>query len=328
MTHPINSPLSQPAVVAVVGTLNVDFIWQVPELPRPGHTVLATGAQREFGGKGANQAVAAARHGARVSMIGTVGDDAEGRLYREHLHHEGIDPAGVATVPGVPTGSAQVVVNAAAENLIVVHAGANGRLDAAAVTAALDRMLPRPGAVVTQLESPLVAAVAALRWAAQHRVRSILNASPVRADFPWGVQPLDVVVLNEHECAACFGHTPDALTGLTGDARQTLLATKGVRHLVVTQGSEPTLRFSAAETQSVPTHPVQPRDTVGAGDTFAGVLATRLAEGSDWDETLRHANVAAALSTLAPGAQAAMPARAVVEAASRQRPDPRGGSHT
>lgn len=318
MTTPAISPLPPPAIVAVVGTLNVDFIWQVPELPRPGHTVLATGAQREFGGKGANQAVAAARHGARVSMIGNVGDDAEGGHYRKHLQHEGIDPAGVAPVPGVPTGSAQVVVNAAAENLIVVHAGANGRLDAAAVTTALDRMRPPPDVVVTQLESPLAAAIAALRWTAQHGVRSVLNASPVREDFPWGRQPLDVVVVNEHECAACFGHAPGELTGLAAAARAALLRTRGVRHLIVTQGSEPTLLFSESEMLSVPTHAVQPRDTVGAGDTFAGVLATRLAEGAGWNETLRHANVAAALSTLAPGAQTAMPTRAVVESVVRQ----------
>jgi len=309
---------SIPARVVVVGTLNVDFIWQVRDLPRPGHTVIATAAQREFGGKGANQAVAAARQGAHVALIGAVGDDPEGRAYREHLRREHIDDTGVTGVAGVPTGSAQVVVNAAAENLIVVHAGANGRLDAAAVTAALDRMQPAPGVVVTQLESPLAAAIAALRWAAQHGARSVLNASPVRDDFPWGGQPLDVVVVNEHECAACFGHAPDALTCLAAAERAALLRGKGVRHLIVTQGSEPTLLFSESEMLSVPTHAVQPRDTVGAGDTFAGVLATRLAEGAGWTEALRDANIAAALSTLAPGAQTAMPLRAAIAAVTRR----------
>jgi ribokinase len=303
--------------VVVVGTLNVDFIWQVRDLPRPGHTVIATAAQREFGGKGANQAVAAARQGAHVALIGAVGDDPEGHAYREHLRREHIDDTGVTGVAGIPTGSAQVVVNAAAENLIVVRGGANDQLDAANVTTALDRMQPAPGVLVTQLESPLGAAVAALRWAAQHGVRSVLNASPVRADFPWGGQPLDVVVVNEHECAACFGHVPDALARLTAAARRSLLEVKGVHHLVVTQGAGPTLRFSADEMQSVPTHPVVPRDTVGAGDTFAGVLATRLAEGAGWTDALRHANIAAALSTLAPGAQTSMPARAVVETIAR-----------
>jgi ribokinase len=305
------------ARVVVVGTLNMDFIWQVRDLPRPGHTVIAHGAQREFGGKGANQAIAAARHGAHVVMIGVVGDDAEGRAYREHLRHECIDDSGVVAVSGVPTGSAQIVVDAAAENLIVVHPGANGCLDAATVFAALTAALPGAGALVTQLEAPLDATVAALRLATQHGVRTVLNASPVRADFPWGALPVDVVIVNEHECAACFGHEPDTLRRLPAASRQALLADKGVRHLVVTQGAEPSLHFTAQEVQSMPAFPVQPRDTVGAGDTFAGVLATRLAEEADWAAALRSANIAAALSTLAPGAQTAMPDRTTVDAADR-----------
>lgn len=302
------------ARIVVVGTLNVDFIWQVRDLPRPGHTVMAHGAQREFGGKGANQAVAAARHGAQVVMIGTVGDDAEGRRYLDHLRAEGIDTRCLSPIQGAQTGSAQVVVNAAAENLIVVHGGANHLLTAEAVTRALTGLCPASELLVTQLEGPLNATLAALRFAADNGVRSVFNPSPVNPLFPWGEQPIDVVIVNEHECLACFGYDPAALIRQPPGSRRALLAAKGVHHLIVTQGSEPTLHFSAGDVESVPTFPVKPRDTVGAGDTFAGVLATQLAEGAGWSDAIHFANIAAALSTLAPGAQTAMPLRAAVAA--------------
>lgn len=312
MTAPSALP---PGRVVVVGTLNTDFIWSVPVLPRSGETILATGSRREFGGKGANQAVAAVRQGARVTLIGAVGDDAEGRNYRAHLQREQIDEAGLTVVHGTATGSAQIFVDARAENLIVVHPGANGKLDPTQVAAALERVWPEAAVLVVQLECPLEAALAALRGAARHRVPAILNASPINAAFPWGAQMIDAVVVNEHECAACFGHSAADLRRIEPGARSALLRAKGVGQLIVTQGSAPTLRFTAGEVQSVPTHPVEPRDTVGAGDTFAGVLAARRAAGEDWPTAIRHANVTAALSTLAPGAQTAMPTRAAVEQA-------------
>ncbi|HEY1107819.1 MAG TPA: ribokinase, partial [Opitutaceae bacterium] len=296
---------ARPSRVAVVGTLNVDLVWQVASLPAPGHTVLATATERQFGGKGANQAVAAARQGARVTLVGAVGDDAEGRAYREHLVREGIDPAHVATVPGVATGTAHVYVDARGENLIVVDQGANARIS----VAGLDALLPQIDVLLVQLECALPAAVEALCLAEAAGVRTVLNASPVHAAFPWGRHAIDTVIVNEHECAECFGHAPDALRYLSSVARGELFSSRKVRHLVVTQGSAPTLHFTAEASHEIPTYPVQPCDTVGAGDTFAGTLAAQLAEGREWPEALRHANIAGALSTLALGAQAAMPTR-------------------
>lgn len=297
--------------VAVVGTLNIDLVWQVATLPTPGQTVLATATERQFGGKGANQAVAAARQGAHVTLIGAVGDDAEGRAYREHLVREGIDPAQVTAVPGVATGTAHVYVDARGENLIVVDQGANARI----AVARLGAVLPQIDVLLVQLECALPAAVEALRLAEADGVRVLLNASPVNAAFPWGRHAIDTVIVNEHECAECFGHAPEAFRALSSTARKELLASRKVRHLVVTQGAAPTLHFAADTLHEVPTLAVQPRDTVGAGDTFAGTLAAQLAEGRDWPAALRHANIAGALSTLALGAQAAMPTRAQVERA-------------
>lgn len=295
--------------MVVVGTLNVDLVWQVATLPRPGETVLACGTERQFGGKGANQAVAAARQGARVALVGAVGDDADGAAYRQHLAREGIAERGVRTVPGVSTGTAHVYVDARGENLIVVDQGANARIDVADLPALLD------GAAVllVQLECALPAAVAALRCAAERGVRALLNASPVPAAFPWGGFPIDTVIVNEHECAACFGWAPAAWQAAAPEERRAALNRFRVANLVITQGAEPTLHVTADGVALVPTHPVQPRDTVGAGDTFAGALAARLAEGAAWADALRQANIAAALATLALGAQAAMPTRAEVE---------------
>jgi ribokinase len=296
-------------LVVVVGTLNVDLVWQVATMPRPGETVLAQGTERQFGGKGANQAVAAARQGARVALVGAVGDDAEGAAYCAHLAREGIAAAGVQRVAGVGTGTAHVYVDARGENLIVVDQGANARIDVAELPALLD------GAAVllVQLECALPAAVAALRLAAARGVRAVLNASPVHPAFPWREFPIDTVIANEHECAACLGWTPAAWRAAPAGERREALAGFRVANLVITQGAEPTLHITADAVGVVPVHRVQPRDTVGAGDTFAGALAARLAAGSAWRDALRYANVAAALSTLALGAQAAMPTRAAVE---------------
>jgi ribokinase len=314
MTQPVPpqtelEPGRSGARVVVVGTSNVDLMCRVPSLPRPGETILAESVIREFGGKGANQAVAAARQDARVTIIGAVGDDDDGHRYLGHLEREGIDVSRMAVLQGVATGTAHVYVDARGENFIVVNPGANGRLDAALVRRAAEGALRRGDILVVQLECPLGGVLEALRIAATVGAHSLLNASPVHAGFPWGKTPIDTVIVNEHECRECFGHPPERLRSLAPDARLRFLAERNVGNLVISQGSDPTLWISAEGAESVPTYRVVPRDTVGAGDTLAGVLAAQLAAGIAWREALRHANVAAALSTLAPGAQAAMPNR-------------------
>lgn len=309
------------ASVTVVGTLNIDRVWTVPALPRRGQTILAATTRREFGGKGANQAVAAARFGAHVTLLGRIGPEDEGAEYREYLRSEGIDVSLLDVYPEATTGTAHVYVDPAGENQIVVDIGASAGLCADHLDAILPDVLKRSHAVLTQLETPLSAVLATLRHAAARGCRSVLNASPCVSDFPWGTVPIDTVIVNEHECVGIFGHTPERLLAMPPSERGRLLAKFGVEHLVVTRGRESTLHFSPRGLDEVPTMPVQPLDTVGAGDTFAGVLAVALCDPAvSWVQALWQANVAAAVSTTASGAQSAMPTRRQVETHLRELP--------
>lgn len=296
-----SAAVARPRVI-VVGSLNVDRLWRVPRLPVAGETVRAAGTRVELGGKGANQAVAAARHGATVAMVGAVGTDADGAAYLSHLAAEGIDTRHIVSVAEVATGAAFICVDDRGENQIVVAAGANGTVSAAAVETAVGALAPDARVLLAGLEVPVEAAVAGLRVATASGLFTLFNPSPVAADFPWGVTRIGAVIVNERECAQIFG-APD----------RAVAARMGVDHLVVTRGAAPTLWVGAEGTVEFPAHPVRPVDTVGAGDAFAGTLAARLAEGAGFPEAIAVANVAAALSTLGPGAQGPIPRRAAVE---------------
>ena len=302
MSRNVGSAAAARGRVIVVGSLNVDRLWRVPRLPGAGETLRATGAHVEFGGKGANQAIAAARHGAAVAMVGAVGADADGAAYLAHLRNEGVDITHVATAEGVATGAAFICVDDRGENQIVVAAGANGTVSAQGMERAVTTLAPEARVLLAGLEVPVEAAVGALRVATKSGLFTLFNPSPVAADFPWGETRIGAVIVNERECAQIFG-APDAAAAKR----------RGVDHLVVTRGAAPTLWVSPEGTREFPAHPVRPVDTVGAGDTFAGTLAARLAESAGFPEAIAVANVAAALSTLGPGAQGPIPPRAVVE---------------
>lgn len=289
--------------VIVVGSLNLDRIWRVPRLPSAGETLRATGTRVEFGGKGANQAVAAARHGAKVALVGVVGADADGAAYLSHLRAEGIDVSHVGTAGNAATGAAFICVDDRGENQIVVAAGANGDLSAAAAGTAITALAREARVLLAGLEVPVEAALGALRVAKAAGLVTVFNASPVAPDFPWGEVRISVVVVNERECAQIFGRPGPAAA-----------VQRGVEHLVVTRGAAPTLWVSRDGVREFPAHPVRPADTVGAGDAFAGTLAARLAEGASFPEAIAVANVAAALTTLGPGAQGPIPRRPEVEA--------------
>jgi ribokinase len=307
----------KPPRVVVVGSLNVDLIARVAQIPAPGETVSARSWQRRFGGKGANQAVAAARHGARVTMIGCVGCDADGVAYRRQLADEHIAGNGVRVISGQPTGTALITVDDRGENQIIVVAGANANLRVADVRAN-SAVIQRADALLAQLEVPLPAVLAAMRLANTAKVPVVFNPSPWRDDFPWGQRTLDTVIVNETEARQIFGR-PVAGLFTRVSRRRALLAAHSIARLVVTRGARPTLCVTAAECFSVPTLRVKPVDTVGAGDTFAGVFTARIAEGCDPHEAIVFANCAGALATLRPGAQEAIPLRAAVAAAVRSK---------
>ncbi len=279
------------ARVCVVGSVNADTTFVVERLPRPGQTVLATTMSTGPGGKGGNQAVAAARAGADVALVAALGDDAPAELLRRHLRANAVGLHGTVTVPG-PSGAASIVVDAAAENTIVAAPGANAALH---VTARVRAVIAAAEVVLLSLEIPAQTAVVAARAARAAGAVVILNASPAGA-APDQLLALsgvaDVVVVNEQEAGGW--HWP-------------------VRHLVITRGSAGASYLGHDERFDVRPPKVRALDTTGAGDVFAGVLA------ADWhrghETALRRACTAAALATLTHGAGDCAPtARAIDDA--------------
>jgi ribokinase len=284
------------ARICVVGSVNADLTFKVEALPRPGQTVLASSLASTPGGKGGNQAVAAARAGAAVQLVAALGTDSAADQLRAHLRANDVGLAGVITLPG-PSGSAAITVDAAAENTIVVAPGANAHLsvDHADVRA----VIAESDVVLMQLEIPIVTAVAAAEIAREADAVVVVNASPAGAkphDLLALSQLADVVVVNEAE--AREWHWP-------------------VPHLVITRGSQGASYLGADERFDVPAPTVRPVDTAGAGDVFAGVLAAGWLGG--YEDALRRACAAGALATLVPGAGDCAPYAEAIEDAVANR---------
>lgn len=316
------------ARLTVLGSLNMDISVTVPRLPVPGATVLGGAAAFAPGGKGANQAVAAARLGAAVRMVGCVGDDGFGGALRAALVAEGIGDDGVRTVPGVPTGLAMITVDEAGENIITVAPGANREVGAAEIAAI--------GAVaadvlVISAEVPVAAIVAAL--AAESRALRVLNLAPAPPGAAGIVAAgVDWLVVNETEAATVLGRP---VAGLAGAARAAAdLATAGARNAVVTAGAagaaccgedaarrEPRRYADGGAADdlpgvlTVPGFRVRAVDSVGAGDTFVGALAVALAAGVPPRDAVVAAAAAGAAAATRPGTQSGMPRPADVLAA-------------
>jgi ribokinase len=278
-------------VIAVVGSINLDVVVEVERHPAPGETVLG-GDRRELpGGKGANQAVAAARLGAEVGMVGRVGDDDAGRRLRDGLAAEGVDVAHVVVDPSAPTGMALIAVDRAGENMIVVSPGANARVSAADVEAA-GELLSGAGVTVAQHEVPEETVAAAVAGA---RGIVVLNPAPAR---PVAVA-VDVLVPNRGEL--------EALAGRRGDPVELARGLDVARAVVVTLGSEGAVVIEGDRVERIPAPEVEAVDTTGAGDAFCGALAQALDAGADLVESARWAVRAAAASVTKAGAQGGLP---------------------
>jgi ribokinase len=297
--------------VTVLGSLNMDISVTVPRLPGPGATVLGAAAQFTPGGKGANQAVAAARLGADVRMVGCVGDDDFGRQLLAALHAEGIDADAVRAVPSAPSGLAMIAVDEAGENLIVVAPGANHQVGPADVAKAATS---DAGILVLSAEIPAPAIAQAL---AQADGRKILNLAPAPDNAAELVaaagERLDWLVVNESEAAAVLGHPVSGLAGARKAATE--LTAKGPRHAVVTAGAHGAALAAPDGTHTIDGFNVTAVDTVGAGDTFVGALAVALAAGVPPPEAIRAAAAAGATAVTRPGAQTGMPRPADILAA-------------
>ncbi len=299
-----------------MGSLNVDYIASVQKLPASGETVSATGLIQRFGGKGANQAVAAARQGASVCMIGCVGDDDHGRVYCERLRGEKIDTTGICTSGRALTGTALIAVDDAGENTIVVAAGANGQLKPRSVRAH-GKLIAAADALLVQQEVPLAVVVESIRIASSAQVPVVLNPSPLHAEFPWGACRLDTLIANAGEAQAIFGLPVENISTRLADWRREM-AGRRIERMIITRGAKPTICIDATGFVEVPTTAVKPIDTVGAGDAFAGAFTARRAAGTDVVAAIRYANCAGALATLKAGAQEAIPKRAATERVCQQ----------
>lgn len=287
--------------VVVVGSLNLDLVASMDRLPSPGETVSGHSYHEYPGGKGLNQAVAAARAGASVAIVGAVGDDSAGHLLRQIVVDEGIDDRWLATAADTPTGRALITVDRNAENSIVVVPGANAtvRIEAKA--------LPTGRVMLAQLEIPAPEVTAAMATARSNGTTTILNPAPAADGLDALLGSCDIVVPNEHEV--------DLLGGIEA------LRARGVATVVVTRGAE---GVDASERDGDFRHDafaVDPVDTTGAGDAFCGALAARLADSADIRDAIPFAAAAGALATTASGAVPSLPHRAAIDGLVRSTAD-------
>ncbi len=291
---------SSAGTVHVVGSLNRDIVVRVDRHPRMGETVAASSLLRLPGGKGLNQAVAAARSGVKVTFVGAVGDDDDGRDLRAALAREGVDVAGVVTVDA-PTGTALIAVDPTGENTIVVVGGANLRVGDA--TARLPRLAPGD-VVVAQLEVPVEALAHAMAAAIAAGAVTLLNAAPAAVLPDEVLGAVDVVVVNETEME------------MLGGNHALLERLRPAGAVVLTLGRRGARVLTAAGEVSIDGRRVDAVDATGAGDCFVGVLAARLAMGTSLVDAAHTANAAAALSVQRVGAASSMPTAAEIAAAS------------
>jgi ribokinase len=298
--------------IVVVGSLNMDLVGCAPRLPVAGETITGHTFFDAPGGKGANQAYAAAKLGGRVSMIGRVGPDDFGRRMRANLEQVGCDASGVLALEDCPSGIALIFVADDGHNSIMVLPGANGRLTEADVEGSRDQFEGAAYALL-QLEIPLGTVVAAAGTARRAGARVILDPAPARPLPDELFSLVDVLTPNETEAAILADLPPRRLDPVQAADIGRELRRRGARIVVVKLGEQGCVLVSDGEPRHLPTPKVQAVDTTAAGDVFNAALAVGLSEGMDLFAACQFANRAAAVSVTRRGAQAAAPSRAEVE---------------
>jgi len=295
--------------VLVVGSSNTDMIIRVPRIPRPGETILGGEFTMAGGGKGANQAVAAARAGGRVTLVARVGDDVFGERALAGFVADGIDTRFVLRTSGAASGVALIDVDDRGENSISVASGANALLSAADVESAAEAFAAAD-IVLVQLESPIETVEAAVRKAGEKGVPVILNPAPARPLDEDLLSLVSVLTPNESEAELLSGLAVRDADGVQRAAAR--LRARGAASVVITLGERGAYASSPEFEGLVPAFKVDPVDTTAAGDVFNGALAVALAERLPLPEALRFAQAAAAISVTRPGAQPSAPTRAEI----------------
>ena len=289
--------------IAVLGSTNMDLVAYVAKAPQRGETVTGREFRTIPGGKGANQAIAAAHAGADVTIISAVGNDTYGTQLRATFEHSGVDTDHLRTVEG-PSGTAHIVVDDEGGNAIVVIPAANGTVDHLAPGD--EATIATADALLLQLEIPLTGVIAGAEAARRHGIRTILTPAPAQRLPAELLAATDLLVPNEHEATA--------LTGLTNPREAAAALLDQAPEVIITLGAAGSLYAArGAEPFTVPTPRVTAVDSTGAGDTFVGALAVALAEGRPMRDALAWAAAAAALSVQRPGATASMPFRAEID---------------
>ena len=296
--------------IVVLGSSNMDLVVKLPRLPKPGETMLGGSFSMAAGGKGANQAVAAARAGGDVTLIARIGRDVFGRQAQEALEQDGINTEHVAVDPDLPSGVAFIFVDERGENSIAVASGSNAALAPSEITDAKET-IASASSLLLQLEVPIGTVEAAARLAAEAGVRVILDPAPARPLDDGLLKLISIITPNEAEA--------EALTGVrvsddrSAEEASDVLLAKGIPTVIITLGSRGVYVAEGNRRERVPAFSVGPVDATAAGDVFNGALAVALAERGDLHDAVQFAQAAAAISVTRLGAQPSIPYRTEIE---------------
>lgn len=280
--------------IVVIGSCNIDITVLADKRPAAGETILGNSLHVSPGGKGANQAVAAAKLGANVTMVGCIGDDPYGQMILDNLHQHHINTDYIVTLPDETSGTAHITL-AEGDNSIIVIQGANARIDESVVDKAWEA-IKKADLVMLQNEIPLSTITYITKRCNESGIKVLLNPAPAANLDPQALANATYITPNEHELSALYPN---------GDSNETILNNAG--KLIVTLGSEGVGYAEAGELRRVPSFKVEPVDTTGAGDTFNGAFATAIVNNKNLAEAIHYGNAAAALSILKLGAQEGMP---------------------
>lgn len=296
--------------IAVAGSINMDLVLRCSQFPKPGTTIVAQSYDEISGGKGANQAVSAAKAGAQVSMLGRVGDDAFGGRLAGGLNKHGVDCSHVLATPNCESGLAMIMLDPTGQNSIIFVEGANGQFTPEDAGQMRD-VIQSSDAVLLQLEIPLETVLEVIQIATSANVRVILDPAPVPEGLPEELLKVDLICPNEHEA--------EQITGIAVDSHEQALAAaeslykKGAKHVAITLGSRGTFLFDHNGGRLIPAFETKVVDTTAAGDAFAGALAVYWTQHDDLDEAVRFGNAAGAIAASRMGAQPSMGTRSEIE---------------